>query len=163
MQNWSEKASRIPVQFLNLSCIWIEVFRKGKDMTCGQVWCPIFRTCALQLTHPSAHTAVSSEHTQLKGLTSVMVLRVKESTVHSLPPTYNPCRYRDLNLRPLGYKSDSLTIRPRLPDLARFAIQIWMQNQNESEIQLYIQFHVHIQLHIKFLWLEIEMISWQSL
>ncbi len=34
------------------------------------------------------------------------------------PPTYNPCRYRDSNVRPLGCKSDSLTIRPRLPPLA---------------------------------------------
>ncbi len=31
------------------------------------------------------------------------------------PPTYNPCRYRDSNPQPLGYESDSLTIRPRLP------------------------------------------------
>ncbi len=31
------------------------------------------------------------------------------------PPTYNPCQYRDSNPRPLGYKSDSLTIRSWLP------------------------------------------------
>ncbi len=31
------------------------------------------------------------------------------------PPTYNPCQYRDSNPRALGYESDSLTIRPRLP------------------------------------------------
>ncbi len=31
------------------------------------------------------------------------------------PPTYNPCRTWDSNPRPSGYKSNSLTIRPRLP------------------------------------------------
>ncbi len=31
------------------------------------------------------------------------------------PPTYNPCRTWDLNPRPSGYKSNSLSIRPRLP------------------------------------------------
>ncbi len=43
----------------------------------------------------------------LKG-TSVVVLRVERALyIHS--PTYNSCR------QPLGYESDSLTIRPRLP------------------------------------------------
>ncbi len=31
------------------------------------------------------------------------------------PPTYNPCQTWDSNPQPLDYKSDSLTIRPRLP------------------------------------------------
>ncbi len=31
------------------------------------------------------------------------------------PPTYNPCRTWESNRQPLGYKSNSLTIRPRLP------------------------------------------------
>ncbi len=31
------------------------------------------------------------------------------------PPTDNPCRTWESNLQPLGYKSNSLTIRPRLP------------------------------------------------
>ncbi len=31
------------------------------------------------------------------------------------PPTYNSCRTWDSNSQPLGYESDSLTIRPRLP------------------------------------------------
>ncbi len=38
-----------------------------------------------------------------------------ESTCYSLPPTYNPCRTWDSNPRPSGYKSNSLSIRPRLP------------------------------------------------
>ncbi len=33
------------------------------------------------------------------------------------PPTYNSCRTWDSNSQPLDYKSDSLTIRPRLPTL----------------------------------------------
>ncbi len=36
---------------------------KGKDVTCGQVWWPILGICAQHLTHPSVHTAVSSEQT----------------------------------------------------------------------------------------------------
>ncbi len=41
--------------------------------------------------------------------TSVVVL--KEDT----PPTNNPCRTWDSNPQPSAYKSDSLSIRPRLP------------------------------------------------
>ncbi len=33
-------------------------------------------------------------------------------------PTFNPCRTWDSNPQPLDYKSDSLTIRPRLPHQA---------------------------------------------
>ncbi len=50
--------------------------------------------------------------------TSVVVL--KEDT----PPTNNPCRTWDSNPQPSGYKSDSLSIRPRLPP--------WI-NLNQSE------------------------------
>ncbi len=53
----------------------------------------------------------------LKSLTSVAVLRVDESTVRGLPPTYNHCRYWDSNPWPLGYKSDSLT--QCFPNLSR--------------------------------------------
>ncbi len=50
----------------------------------------------------------------LKGITSVVVLRVERALdIHS--PTYNPCRTRDSNPQPSGYKSNSLTIRPRPP------------------------------------------------
>ncbi len=48
----------------------------------------------------------------LKG-TSVMVLRVEEGTF--TPLIFNSCRSWDSDSQPLGYKSDSLTIRPRLP------------------------------------------------
>ncbi len=46
--------------------------------------------------------------------TSVVVLKEERALViHS--PTNNPCRTWDSNPQPLDYKSDSLTIRPRLP------------------------------------------------
>ncbi len=37
-----------------------------------------------------------------------------ESAGYSPPPTHNPCRTWDSNPRPSGYKSNSLSIRPRL-------------------------------------------------
>ncbi len=118
--------------------------KEGKDMMCGQVWCPILGVCALHLTHPSAHTQQwdMKKHTHthtlwtpplssglpmlrhpgsswgfgalLKGLTSVVVLRVERVLgIHSPPHTYNPCWTWDSNLQPSGYKS----IIPRLPQV----------------------------------------------
>ncbi len=50
----------------------------------------------------------------LKGLTSVVVLKVKRALyIHS--PTYNSCQTWDSNSQPFDYESNSLTIRPRLP------------------------------------------------
>ncbi len=92
-------------------------------------------------THSSTHTAVSSEHTHkhseytcghshlflwragicwgigalLNGLTSIIVLRVEESTGHSLPPPTIPASTETRTRQPLGYKSDSQAIRSRLP------------------------------------------------
>ncbi len=78
------------------------------EVTCGQVCGPILWICALHLTHPSAHTQqwthTHCEHTPkqwaaillrwpgsswgfgalLKGSTSVVVLKVEESTGYSL-------------------------------------------------------------------------------
>ncbi len=39
----------------------------------------------------------------------------QKSAVHSLPPHLQSLPARDLNSQPLGYESDSLTIRPWLP------------------------------------------------
>ncbi len=89
--------------------------KSEREVTCGQVWRPILGICALHLTNPCAHTQ-SSEHTHtvnthpeqwaaillrrpgsswgfgalLKGLTSVVVLRVEESAGYSLPPPTIP-------------------------------------------------------------------------
>ncbi len=107
-------------------------------MTYGQVWWPILRICALQLTHPKCtHTPWTHTHTHthtvnsrqqfilqhsgsswgfgalLKG-TSVVVLRVERALdIHSPQLQFLPAR--DSNPQPFDYKSDSLAIRPRLP------------------------------------------------
>ncbi len=63
------------------SWIWIEVFRKGHDLWPSMV---SHTQNLYSVFNPSkcTHSSVRSEHTQLKGLTSVVVLRVKESTIH---------------------------------------------------------------------------------
>ncbi len=111
---------------------------KGKgerEVVCGQVWWPILGICPLHLTHPSAHSQQWT-HTRSSGQPycgargavggSVPCSRVSPQSwywrwrEHLLftPPTDNPCRTWESNLQPLqplGYKSNSLTIRPRLP------------------------------------------------
>ncbi len=73
-------------------------------------------------THTRTHTAPRAVgcswvfSAMLKSLTSV-VLRLKENTGHLLPPP-NPCWCRDTNLQPLDSKSNSRTIRPRLPNVS---------------------------------------------
>ncbi len=79
---------------------------REREVVCGQVWWPILGICALHLTHPRAHTQQWT-HTRssrqpmlrrpgsswgfgalLKGLTSVVVLKVERVLViHSPPPT----------------------------------------------------------------------------
>ncbi len=101
-------------------------------MVCGQVWWPILGICPLHLTHPSAHSQQWT-HTWSSGQPycgargavggSVPCSRVSPQSwywrwrEHLLftPPTDNPCRTWESNRQPLGYKSNSLTIRPRLP------------------------------------------------
>ncbi len=83
-------------------------------------------------THSSEHTHTMNTHPEqwaanatvpgevrgfgalLKGLTSDVVLKVERALLFT-PPTDNSCRTWDLNPQPSGYKSDSLSIRPRLP------------------------------------------------
>ncbi len=108
--------------------------KKGKEreVVCGQVWWPILGICPLHLTHPSAHSQQWT-HTWSSGQPycgargavggSVPCSRVSPQSwywrwrEHLLftPPTDNPCRTWESNRQPLGYKSNSLTIRPRLP------------------------------------------------
>ncbi len=102
------------IQYLPSSC---SVFSSIGNLKWSDVWpsmvthpqnlCSAFNPS--KCTH--THTVVNT-HT---GLSSVVVLRVEESAGHSLPPTYNPCQTWDSNPQPSGYKSVSLTIRPRLP------------------------------------------------
>ncbi len=92
------------------------------------------RICPLHLTHPSAHSQQWT-HTRSSGQPfcgargavggSVPCSRVSPQSwywrwrEHLLftPPTDNPCLTWESNLQPLGYKSNSLTIRPRLPNV----------------------------------------------
>ncbi len=107
--------------------------RKGRD-----VW-PSMATHTRNLCstfNPSKcpHTAVSSEQTHSVVVCSlhtpgavglVPCSRVSHQSWFwgwredwtFTPPTYNPCRTWDSNPQPLGDKSDSLPIRPRLPPL----------------------------------------------
>ncbi len=107
-------------------------------MTYDQVWWPILGICALHLSHPKCtHTALNT-HTPwtrtwssgqpfmlrcpgsswgfgalLKG-TSVVVLRVERALyIHCPHLQFQPGR--NSNSQPFNYESDSLTIRPWLP------------------------------------------------
>ncbi len=112
---------------------WMLLRGKGeREVVCGQVWWPILGICPLHLTHPSAHSQQWT-HTRSSGQPycgargavggSVPCSRVSPQSwywrwrEHLLftPPTDNPCRTWESNLQPLGYKYNSLTIRPRLP------------------------------------------------
>ncbi len=94
---------------------------KWSDM--WQVWWPILGTCALHLTHPSAHTH-SSEHTaapreQLgvgclaQGSHLSRGIEGGESAGYSVPPPTIPGG-PETQTRDLGVTSPTLSIRPRL-------------------------------------------------
>ncbi len=118
--------------FIYLAFSLFMLWKRKREVVCGQVWWPILGICALHLTHPSAHTQQWT-HTRSSGQPfcgaqgavggSVPCSRVSPQSwywrwrEHLLftPPTDNPCRTWESNLQPLGYKSNSLTIRPRLP------------------------------------------------
>ncbi len=87
----------------------------------------ILRICALHLTHPKCtHTAVNTHSEQwaaiyaaapgeqlgVRCLAQSWYWRWRERCTFT-SNTYNSCR--NLNLQPLDYESDSLTIRPLLP------------------------------------------------
>ncbi len=124
---------------------------------CGQVWWPILGICPLHLTHPSAHSQQWT-HTWSSGQPycgargavggSVPCSRVSPQSwywrwrEHLLftPPTDNPCRTWESNRQPLGYKSNSLTIRPRLPlDTVMYLKQI----HNKCTLWLYFTLALH--------------------
>ncbi len=119
----------------HLTCIWC---KSESDVTYGQVWWPILGICALHLTHPKCTHTQQWTHTRssrqplmlrrpgsswgfgalLKG-TSVVVLKVERALyIHSPHLQFLPAR--DSNSQPLGYESDSLTIRPQLPQKASY-------------------------------------------
>ncbi len=126
---WTEK-TKFPWYF---DIYWIRIFEFWSDVWPSMLtqW-PILGICALHLTHPSAHTHTVNTHREqwaanarrpgsswgfdalLKGLTSVVVLKVERTLViHSPHWQFLP----DPRLEPTtsGYKSDALSIRLRLP------------------------------------------------
>ncbi len=113
-----------------LDCLEENIVVKVK-VTYSQVWRPILGIRALHLpmqvhTHSSEHTpgAVGSHLCcGARGAVggSVPCSRAPQSWYWRwrerwtfTPPTYNPCRTWDSNLRPFHYESDSLNINPRL-------------------------------------------------
>ncbi len=105
---------------------------REREVVCGQVWWPILGICPLHLTHPSAHSqqwthtwSSGQPYCGARGAVGGLVpcsrvspqswyWRWREHLLFT-PPTDNPCRTWESNRQPLGYKSNSLTIRPRLP------------------------------------------------
>ncbi len=93
-------------------------------MTYDQVWWPILGICALHLTHPKCTHSSEHTHTQwthpeqwaaIYAAEPGEQLGVRSWYWRWRESTYNPCRTWDSNPRPLGYESDALTFRPRLP------------------------------------------------
>ncbi len=94
-------------------------------LTHTQNMCSAFNPSKCTHTVVNTHTRSSEQPTLrrlrsscgfgalLKGLTAVVVLKVERALVMQ-SPTYNPCRTWDSTPRPSGYKSDSLSFRPRL-------------------------------------------------
>ncbi len=73
----------------------------------------VFGICTLHLTYPKCtHTRSSGQPFMLRrpGSSWGFGALLKGTSVHW--PTYNSCWTWDSNLQPLGYKSNSLTIRP---------------------------------------------------
>ncbi len=77
---------------------------------------------SLYLTHPKwTHPEQWAAMLQRPGSSWGFGALLKDTSVVVLeedtPPTNNPCRTWDSNPQPSAYKSDSLSIRPRLPQL----------------------------------------------
>ncbi len=133
---WSKRRMTFPSNWCNSGfkggCCPGCCKRCESDVTYGQEWWPILGICALHLSHPKCthththtHTHTPWTHTRSSQLCcgargavggSVPCSRAPQSWYWGwrecctfTPPTYNSCR------QPLGYESDSLTIRPRLP------------------------------------------------
>ncbi len=102
----------------------------------------------------------------LKGLTAVVVLKVERALViHS--PTDNPCRTWESNLQPLGYKSNSLTIRPRLPQgitrscmsgFCHFGLVLFMVLWQSPDTPVMSCFHVSAWLRVCFFFYKTKML-----
>ncbi len=130
---------------------------KVSDATCGQVWWPILGISALHLSHPfqSAHTQHWT-HTHTRSSGQPFMLRHRGAVGGSVscsrapqswywgwrehctftPLTDNPCQTWDSNPQPLGYKSDSLTFRPRLEIKTPVIHNFWLRNSHSRKVAL---------------------------
>ncbi len=117
-----------------MPCSHVRLIKSGFKVMWGQVWWPILRIGVLHLTHQEhTHTHTHTVNTHPEQWAGICAepkqlwvrclaqghlshgIEGGEGAVHSLPPTYNSCQTGDSNPQPSGYKSDSLSIRPRLP------------------------------------------------
>ncbi len=144
---------------------WKILKEREREVVCGQVWWPILGICPLHLTHPSAHSQQWT-HTRSSGQPCcgargafgglVPCSRVSPQSwywgwrEHLLftPPTDNPCRTWDSNLQPLGYKSNSLTIRPRLPLKMNQCMKCQLQQKNRITINIHSTLYIRIYIYI---------------
>ncbi len=101
---------------------------------------------SLHLTHPKwTHTRSSGQlllqrpgsswgfGVLLKDTSVVVLKEERELVIHS--PTNNPCRTGDSNPQPLDYKSDSLTIRPRLPHKRLFLKELLLDKISKLSLR----------------------------
>ncbi len=118
-------------------------------VTYDQLWWPILGICALRLTHPKCtHTAVNThthcEHTPgavgshfccgARGAVGgSWYWRWGALCIHS--PHLQLLLARGLNSQSFDYESDSLTIRPRLPQ-SEFTAEHW-RTQNDTHLVEY--------------------------
>ncbi len=93
--------------FLLVSLIWQPACESSLRRR-GRVKKPPLQYFEFRLHYLVQPLGVNPTCSTFKVLTSVVVLRVEESTVHSLH-TYNPHRYRDSKPQPFGY---NLTLLP---------------------------------------------------
>ncbi len=128
-------------EFLNnILATFFNVIKVNEDwtlkVTYDQVWWPILGICALHLSHPrwtavNTHTHVNTHPEQWAAIYAaapreqlgarcldqghlIVELRVERALyIHSIHLQFLPAR--DSNPQPFDYKSNSLTIRPRLP------------------------------------------------
>ncbi len=132
-----------------LGILWKWDSESESKLTCGHVWWHILGICALHLTHPSAHTHHCGARGAVGG--SVPCSMVSPQSWYwgwrerctFTPPTYNPCQYWDSNPWPSGHKSDSLSIRPQLPNwLGSFG-----EYQPWNKIKLYVTYTNRFRSH----------------
>ncbi len=138
---WTHKCSRDPEVFLHSklskwSDVWPSMVTHTRNL------CSAFNPSKVH-THSSEHTHTPWTHTRSSGQpfmlrrpgsswgsgalfkgTSVVVLKEERALYIQSPHLQF---LLDLRLEPSGYKSDSLTIRPRLPFNSNWSMFVWFE------------------------------------